>query len=521
MSERSCMTSPPISPRAALAARPCAEVGADAPRAAPLHVRPTLAAAAVGALLALSACAVGPIYTAPVPALDPAFVNAGASATNNQGPGADIAAFWRGFGDPALSQLVERALTANGDVRIAQARLQEARATLQGARAEQLPNIGVAADATRSLAPEVQFPGTSRSQRTGSVYDAGFTANWELDFFGRNRRASDSAAALVEATQAGVHAAQTAIAAEVARNYLELRGLQQRYEVARQSIVNQRDAQRLTEARLDAGRGTRLDVARARSLLDSTEATLPALQAAIDASAYRLATLTAQPLRGVAAGLAPPQGLPSLPVTDLATLPIGTPEQLLRRRPDIVAAERQLAASTANIGVASADLFPRVSLTGLIGLATGRLADLGRTDSMQYSLGAGLTWPLLDFGRVRSRIGASEARAQQALAVYEQTVLTALEETEGALTRFTRTAQQTERLASSARNAEDATRLARVRFDAGAVDFLVVIDAERQALASRDALVQSQVDQATSLVSVYRALGGGWQETAAAAVAQR
>jgi multidrug efflux system outer membrane protein len=483
--------------------------------------RLALSSAAIGVLLALGACAVGPTYTAPPSTLDPAFVNAGATATRSDAPGADIASFWRGFNDPALSQLVERALAANGDIRVAQARLQEARATLQGADAERMPNIGAVADATRALAPEVQFPGTSRSQRTGTVYDAGFTANWELDFFGRNRRASESAAAQVEASQAGVHAAQTAIAAEVARNYLELRGLQQRYEVARQSLGNQGDAVRLTEARLDAGRGTRLDVARARGLLDSTEATLPALQAAIDRTAYRLATLTAQPLRGVAADLAKPQPLPSLPVTDLAALPIGMPSQLLQRRPDIVAAERQLAAATAAIGVATADLFPRVSLTGLIGLASGRLADLGRGNAQQYSLGAGLTWPLLDFGRVRSRIGASEARAQQSLAVYEQTVLTALEETEGALTQFTRTAQQTERLASAARHAEDAMRLARVRFDAGAVDFLVVIDAERQALSSRDALVQSQVNQATSLVSVYRALGGGWSGYPGPALAQR
>ncbi|MEO6743554.1 MAG: efflux transporter outer membrane subunit [Caldimonas sp.] len=484
--------------------------------------RPHRQIGALFALLSLAGCAaVGPNYKPPASSLDPAFVNAGASATNAQAPAADIATFWRGFNDPALSDLIERALAANGDVRIAQARLQEARATLQGAQAERLPNIGAVADVNRSLAPEVQFPGTSRSQRTGTNYDAGFTANWELDFFGRNRRASESAAAQVEASEAGVSAAHTAVAAEVARNYLELRGLQQRHEVARQSLVNQRDALRLTEARLEYGRGTRLDVSRARSLLDSTEATLPALQAAIDRTAYRIATLTALPLRDVATRLATPQLLPALPVTDLAMLPLGTPEQLLRRRPDLIAAERQLAASTAAIGVATADLFPRVSLTGLLGLATGRLADLGRGNAQQYALGAGLTWPLLDFGRVRSRIGASEARAQQSLATYEQTVLTALEETEGALSQFTRSAQQTERLASAARNAEDATRLARVRFDAGAIDFLVVLDAERQVLTSRDALVQSQVGQAAALVGVYRALGGGWTPTDRAALAQR
>jgi multidrug efflux system outer membrane protein len=200
---------------------------------------------------------------------------------------------------------------------------------------------------------------------------------------------------------------------------------------------------------------------------------------------------------------------------------VGTPEQLLRRRPDLVIAERQLAAATANIGVATADLFPRVSLTGLIGFASNRLTSLGEGDSQQYSFNAGLTWPLLDFGRVRSRIAASEARARQSLANYEQTVAIALEETEGALSQFTRNAEQTQKLASAARNAEEATRLSRLRFDAGAVDLLIVLDAERQSLAVRDALVQSQVGQATALVSVYRALGGGWSDAPPVALAQR
>ncbi|MEO5881959.1 MAG: efflux transporter outer membrane subunit, partial [Caldimonas sp.] len=451
--------------------------------------------------------------------LDPAFVNAAGGAV--QPASADIATFWRGFADPLLSALVERALAANGDVRIASARLQEARATLRGANAQLLPEIGVAADAGRSLTPEFLLPGTSRGQRTSSAFDAGFTASWELDFFGRNRRASESAAAQVGASEAGVHAAQTAIAAEVARNYLELRGLQQRFEVARDSLVNQRDTLRLTAARLDAGRGTRLDVVRSQSQYDSTEATLPVLQAAIARAAYRLATLTAQPPRVVAAQLAAPQLLPTLPVTDLSALPLGTPEQLLRRRPDLVVAERQLAAATANIGVATADLFPRVSLTGLIGFASSRIADLGGGDSRQYSYGAGLSWPLLDFGRVRSRIAASEARTQQALASYEQTVAIALEETEGALSQFTRSAQQAERLASAARNAEEATRLSRLRFDAGVTDLLVVLDAQRQSLVARDALVQAQVGQATGLVAIYRALGGGWSDVPAPPVAQR
>jgi multidrug efflux system outer membrane protein len=477
------------------------------------------ALALVASAVFVSACAVGPDYRAPTPALDASFVNAVAPAASVPAASADIATFWRGFGDAELSALVERGLAANGDVRIAQARLQESRATLQGARAELLPNIGVAADAGRALTPEYLLPGTSRSQRTSGFYDAGFTANWELDFFGRNRRASESAAAQVDAATAGVHAAQTAIAAEIARNYLELRGLQQRLAVARDSIVNQRESLRITDARLDAGRGTQLDVARAKSLLDSTEASLPVLQAAVDRSSYRIATLVAEPIRSVAARLAEPRALPSLPVTDLAALPLGTPEQLLRRRPDLVQSERQLAAATADIGVATADLFPRISLTGLIGFASNRFASLGEANTQQYSLAAGLTWPLLDFGRVRARIGASQARALQALAGYEQTVATALEETEGALTQLTSSAQQADKLASAAGNADEATRLARLRFNAGVVDFLIVLDAERQSLIAHDALVQAQVGQATALVSVYRALGGGWSADAPPALA--
>ena len=472
----------------------------------------------LAAALLAGGCAVGPDYREPKPALDASFVNAPAAAANPSS--ADIATFWRGFGDAELTALIDRAIAVNGDVRIAQARLQESRANLQGARAELLPNIGVAADAGRTLTPEYLLPGASRSQRTTSFYDAGFTASWELDFFGRNRRASESAAAQLDASQAGVHAAQTVVAAEVARNYLELRGLQLRLAVARDSIVNQRESLRLTSARLDAGRGTQLDVARAQTQLAGTEAILPTLQSAVDRSSYRIATLVAEPLREVAARLATPRLLPTLPVTDLSALPLGTPEQLLRRRPDLVQSERQLAAATAEIGVATADLFPRVNLVGLIGFATNQLSGFGAATSQQYSLAAGLTWPLLDFGRVRSRISASEARALQSLASYEQTVATALEETEGALSQFSHSAEQTDKLAIAAASAEQAARLSKLRFDAGAVDFLIVLDAERQSLIARDALVLAQVGQATALVSVYRALGGGWSEVPAAVAAK-
>lgn len=477
--------------------------------------------AAVTLLAIVAGCAVGPDYSRPAVPLDAGFINAGAASSNAEAPSADIASFWRGFGDAALTALVERAIAANGDVRIAQSRLQEARAQQTEADANALPGAGFTGNATRAVRPITQQPGASRSERTGTTYDTSFVANWELDFFGRFRRASESAAAVVGASEAGLHAAHTAVAAEVARNYLALRGLQQRYVVTEAALVNQREALRIVDARLEAGRGTQLDVSRGASLVASTEAALPALQTAIERAVFRLATLTAQPPRALLAELAAPAPLPGLPVTDLAQLPIGTPEQWLQRRPDVIAAERQLAAATANIGVAKADLFPRVSLSGLLGLNAATLGDLVKSESGIYSLGVGLTWTPFDFGRLRSRVAASEARADGQLASYEQTVALALEETEGAFSGYNRSAQQAERLDAAARSAEEAARLARVRFDAGVTDFLIVLDAEREALASRDQLVQAQTGTATALVAVYRALGGGWNAPAAQVSAAR
>lgn len=473
----------------------------------------------LGALLAalLGACTtVGPDYQRPAAPLESGgFVNAGAATVNAAAPSADIATFWRGFGDAQLSALVERGIAANGDIRIAQARLQEARANLNEADALARPGVGLTAGVTRSVQPATQVPGRSRSERTGTVWDAGFIANWELDLFGRYRRLSESAAAVVAAGEAGVGAAHTAIAAEVARNYLDLRGLQQRLRFTEESLASQRETLRLTELRLEVGRGTQLDVARARSLAESTEAALPALQGAIERSVFRLATLTAQPPRAVLEQLQAPAPLPGLPVTDLGALPLGTTEAWLMRRPDILAAERALAAATASIGVATAELFPRVSLSGLLGLNAATFGNLGDSDALLYSLGAGMSWTPFDFGLLRSRIRASEARAQQSLASYEQTVLLALEETEGALSGYNRNAQRAARLALAARSAEEAAGLARQRFEAGYTDFLAVLDAEREVLRNRDELVQARAGTAMALVDVYRALGGGWAAPAA------
>ena len=471
--------------------------------------------------LALAGCAaVGPDYKKPATALDATFIAAGASAANSQPVAADIASFWRGFGDAKLTALIDRGLAANGDVRIAAARLQEARANLDEADAAQRPGLGIDTSAQRAIRPITQQPGASRSARTGNTYDASFVANWELDLFGRLRRGSEAATAQVEAGQAGVGAAQTAVAAEVARNYLELRGLQERLRVTEESLVNQRDALRITQARFDNGRGTQLDLARARGLVASTEAALPSLQNAIERSVFRLATLTAQAPRALLAELSAPAPLPTLPVTDLAALPGGTPEQWLQRRPDLIAAERQLAAATAGIGIAKSELYPRLSLSGLLGLNAATISNLGKSESARYTLGAGLTWTPFDLGSIRSRIRASEARQQQSLANFEQSVALALEETEGAFSSYTRTAQRAAKLDEATRAADEAASLARKRYEAGLTDFLAVLDAEREVLANRDQQVQAQVGTATALVAVYRALGGGWTAPAVATAAR-
>lgn len=453
--------------------------------------------ALVAAALLAGCGTVGPEYRAPEPRIEAAFLQ---PAGRSEPP----AAFWRAFGDPALDALIAKAMAANGDVQVAQARLAEVRALAGEADANRRPSVGVGASAGR---------GNAIGDPIANVVGVQATLNWELDFVGRLDRARESALAQVQAGEAGVDAARRVVGAEVATQYLALRGLQQRLRVAQDSLRVQRKTLRIVEVRAELGRGTPLDVARARSLFESTEAAVPALQAQIERTVYRLATLSGQGPRAAAAALGETRPLPSLPTTDLATLPAGTPQGLLARRPDLRVAERQLAAATAAIGVAQADLYPRISLSGLLGFTSTRVEDLFDSAGRNTQLGAALAWTPLDFGRVRARVAASEARAQQALATWELTVANALEETEAALSGYTRSAQQAARLESAARHADEAARLARVRHEAGAIDLLAVLDAERTALATRDALVQAQAGTVVSLVGVYRALGGSWLDT--------
>jgi multidrug efflux system outer membrane protein len=299
--------------------------------------------------------------------------------------------------------------------------------------------------------------------------------------------------------------------AEVARTYFELRGAQERLAVAHRNADNQHATLDQTLALLEGGRGTEFDTSRARAQYTATLATIPPLEAAVQRSLHRLAVLARLPPASLAAELVPPAPLPTLPA--LAT--IGRPEDLLRRRPDVRAAERELAAATARTGVAVGDLFPRVTFVGSAVLEANSLRGLGKSGSDAFNLGPRISWAAFDLGRVRARIQAADARTDAALAFYERSVLTALEDTENALVDFDRERRRQAQLRVSAEASAAAATLARQRFEFGIADFHSVLDAERTLLEAQDRLADSETRTATALVAVYKALGGGWQSTTA------
>jgi len=453
---------------------------------------------------ALAACSHVPPHALPVPPLSAAFANQPADAAS----GEPAAQFWQRFQDPELDALVAQALQANPDLRVAEANLREARAVSRLADAQQLPSVDVEASAGRQRARD--YTGTPR---TSSFYTAGFDVAWEADLFGRLGDARRAAAADVLASEAGLGFVHLTVSAEVARNYFELRGLQERLRVAQAALRTQQQVLELAAAREDAGRGTGFDTERARALVATTAASVPALEAALLRSRYRIAVLCGQPPTALDASLGEPRPLPGL--RSVALGGIGSPEGLLRRRPDIRSAEMQVESAFARAGAARGDLFPHVTLGGTIGQNALTFGTLGDGASYAYSLGAQLAWNLLDFGRLRAQVAAADARGDAALSSYEQTVLGALEETEGALATYTRSQRQAELLFDAARAAENAAAIARERFRVGVSDFLAVLDAEREELSARDQLAQAQTAAATSLVGVFKALGGGWDDPAA------
>ncbi|MCF7223681.1 efflux transporter outer membrane subunit [Marilutibacter chinensis] len=460
--------------------------------------------------LALAACAVGPDHVRPnLPLPDHYSQQAGATpeqgATARATPDAN-APFWDAFDDPTLSRLVDEALVANHDLRIALSRYDRANALLRGAKFDRFPTVTASAEGGESRSSADQLPGVARGDRDVESYRAGIDASWELDLFGRVRRSVESQRAETAATAADLEALQVAIVGEVVSGYVELRGLQARLQVARENADNQRETLRLVDARLEAGRGTEFDTARARAQLESTLARVPALEAAEAVTMHRLAVLTGRTPDALVAELSTPRPLPALP----ARFDPGAPGELLRRRPDIRAAEERLHAATARIGVATADLFPRFTLGGLIGSQAIDSDALFERDSETRLIALGVDWSFLDIGRVRARIAAADADAEGELARYQQTVLRALEDTENALVRYARARDEDAHLARAAADSARAAELARIRFEAGAADLFEVLDAERNRLQAQDALADVRTRSVNGAVGVYRSLAGGW-----------
>jgi multidrug efflux pump len=453
----------------------------------------------------LNGCAVGPNYHPPKTAVSADFGN---GSQTNMSPAPTAVTWWRGFNDQLLNSLVEQAVATNQDLRIATAHVLEARALRMGAVADLFPVANAGAGFTKSLTSQDSSPFVlPRYQRELSLYNAGFDATWEIDFFGHVRRGIEASTAEVAATVADRQDVLITVVSEVARNYFELRGAQLQLDVARSNVQTESDTLDLTVSKLKAGRATELDTSRARAQLQATLALIPPLEASVKHSIYRLGVLTGQQPLALESALAPPAAIPALP----PMVNIGNPAELLRRRPDIRSAESALAAATARIGVETADLFPRVFFNGSMGVQAYQIERLSEPGGQTYSFGPQITWAALDLGHVRARIKAANARADAQLAGYEKTVLIALEETENALVDFGREQVRRDYLRDSERSATQATALALQRYEGGVADFLPVLDAQRSQLAIQAQLAASETRTATSLVAIYKALGGGWE----------
>jgi multidrug efflux system outer membrane protein len=460
-------------------------------------------AGGIAVLAVVAGCAVGRNYHRPETPLDARFANAGEPGLAE---GDAVERYWSGFADPLLDTLVEDALAHNKDLSIATANLQAARAARRLAGFDQYPTVTLAGSYTHNLESQQQLPGVDAHDREFDTAQVGFDGLWELDLFGRVRRNVEAARADVGASAATLRDAQVSVIAEVARDYFILRGLQDQMSLTERNADNQLRSLKLTRTRLEAGRGNELDTSRAEAQWQTTLASIPTLQASIATTTYRLSVLTGRQPTALGERLSPQAPMPTLPALNA----IGTPEQLLRRRPDVRVAERRLAGATARIGVAMGDLFPKVTMVGEVGYWAPTFSDFGQSEARFFSVGPSISWAAFDLGRVRARISSAKSQTDAALAGYEGAVLNALEDTEGALITYGRSQSRREALRVAAAASDKAADLARRRFEGGLIDFLEVLDAERTALSAELLLSQSRTDAATSLVAVYKALGAGW-----------
>jgi multidrug efflux system outer membrane protein len=450
-------------------------------------------------------CAVGPDYRPPVMQTLGAWGH-GEQHGVTRAP-ADLTAWWRQFDDPMLNTLVERAMGDNLDLKIALAAVREARALRGTAAADRYPTINASGSYARVRDSENTRPLPRGFDPEHNLFVVGLDASWELDVWGRVRRSVEAADATLEAAEDNRRDVLVIVMAEVARNLVEVRTAQQRLLIARSNIQTQQEVVDLTRVRLQAGLATEVDVSQALTLLATTQAQIPALQVSRDQAIHRLAVLVGTPPATLLDELRRVDRIPSAP----PIVPVGLPSDLLRRRPDVRRVERELAAATARIGVATADLFPRFSLTGTLGVAAVDAANVFSGGSRFSSIGPQVVWPVFAGGRLRASIRVQEARQEAALARYEQTVLEALADTENALVAWGEEHARQQRLAEAVDASQVALTLSRELYVRGLADFLSVLDNQRSLYAAQDQRVQSEGTLVVNLIALYKALGGGWE----------
>jgi multidrug efflux system outer membrane protein len=465
--------------------------------------------ASTGALLVLllAGCTVGPAYVRPDTAAPAAFVEANSDHYDAAAPASTL---WSAFNDPVLDRLIADALARNKTLAQSLARLDEARA-IRGLETFALFPVVTAAASGEKSKPSGRDPFIPPDIGQTKTYRAGFDATWEIDLFGRARNARKAVRADEGAAAAALEATRQSVVAEVAQAYFNLRAEQERLRVQRRNVENLSQNIALLELRRDNGRGSELDVARSNALGLSVASRLPGIEAAVTRQEQRLAVLTAQPIDALREILGPPTPLPAMP----ELVSIGTPEEWLRRRPDIRQAEQQLAASTARVGVAVSEFFPQLSLTGGGGWTAQKFGDLGEDFARRWNWGPSLSWSFLDVGSVRQRVKAAEARAAGALAAYDEAVLRALEDVENALAGYRAGNRTADVLELAVKRSRDAADLARLRFEAGADDSLILLDAERTQLDLEDQFATAQAQRATALAALYKALAGDFAQASA------
>jgi len=464
------------------------------------------------ALLAVVAggCAVGPNYQRPV-VNTPARWSEPLAGGETNAP-VSLTGWWKNFHDPELDSLVDRAVQSNFNLRIAKARVREARAEYSIAAANLWPSANASSSYARTETSHHQpvlgsLPIPPGVPFENNVYQAGFDASWEIDVFGGKRRAAEAAGDEVAASEFGQRAILITLLGDVARDYIDVRGYQRRLAIARENIKAQEQALAIAQDRFTNGLSSDLDVQQAATLLATTKAEVPTLETSVQISIHRLGVLLGQPPGALLAELSKTEPIPPAP----PIVPVGLPSELLLRRPDVQRVERQLAAATANIGVAKADLFPKFYLTGLAGFESVSADDWFTAGSRLWSIGPTVQWRIFDAGRIRANIQAQDARQEQALDAYQQTVLTAFEDVENALVSYAKEQTRRRSLEDAVTSSRQSLQLAQKLYKNGLTDFINVLDAERSLYQAQDALVQSDRTVSTDVVALYKSLGGGWE----------